>query len=125
MERFESNQTEQSWFCYSIHFTGVNCRRQDFRTVPFLYLIRIYHSIHVDQVYREQYIRNTVKILLSRGRHVHLKTYKQQQQQQQRKSRECRCFERFSLGFLTDLSFFLFFFQLNGASANGLQFKSF
>ena len=63
-------------------FTEVICRRQDFRTVPFIYLIRIYHSIHVDQVYREQYIRNTVKISLSRGRHVHLKTYKQQQQQQ-------------------------------------------
>ena len=77
MKRLESNQTEQSWFCCSIHFTGVNCRRQDFRTVPFIYLLRIYDSIHVDQVYRKHYIRNIVKILLSRGRHVHLKTYKQ------------------------------------------------
>ena len=37
----------------------------------------MYDSIHVDQVYRKQYIQNIVKILLSRGRHVHLKTYKQ------------------------------------------------
>ena len=71
MKRLESNQPGQSWFCCPIHFTGVNCRRQDFRTVPFIYLIRIYHSIHFDQVYREQYKRNTVKIFLSRGRHVH------------------------------------------------------
>ena len=42
-----------------------------------LSILRIYNSIHVDQVYRKQYIRNIVKILLSRGRHVHLKTYKQ------------------------------------------------
>ena len=41
-----------------------NFRRQDFRTVQFIYLIRI-HSVHIDQVYREQYIRKTVKILLS------------------------------------------------------------
>ena len=78
MKRFESNQTVQSgWFCCPIHFTGVNCRRQDFPTVPFTYLLQIYDSIHVDQVYRKQYIRNIVKILLSRGRHVHLKTHKQ------------------------------------------------
>ena len=77
MKMLESNQTEQSWFCCPIHFTEVNCRRQDFRTVPFIYLLRIYDSIRVDQVYRKQYIRNIVKILLSRGRHVHLKTYKQ------------------------------------------------
>ena len=77
MKRLESNQTEQSWFCCPIHFTGVNCRRQDFRTVPFIYLPRIYDSIHINQVYRKHYIRNIVKILLSRGRHVHLKTYKQ------------------------------------------------
>ena len=81
MKRLESNQTEQSWFCCSIHFTGVNCPRQDFRTVPFIYLLRIYDSIHVDQVYRKHYIRNIVKILLSRGRHVHLKTYKQTNKQ--------------------------------------------
>ena len=37
----------------------------------------VYDSVHVDQVYRKQYIRNKVKILLSRGRHVHRKTYKQ------------------------------------------------
>ena len=39
--------------------------------------IAVYDSVHVDQVYRKQYIRNIVKIWLSRGRHVHLKTYKQ------------------------------------------------
>ena len=61
MKRLESNQTEQCWFCCPIHFTGVNCRRQDFRTVPLIYLLRIYDSIHVDQVYRKQYIRNIVK----------------------------------------------------------------
>ena len=56
MKRLESNQTEQSWFCRPMHFTGVNCRRQDFRTVYFIYLLRIYDSlIHVDQVYRKQY----------------------------------------------------------------------
>ena len=37
----------------------------------------MYDSIHLDQVYRKGYIRNIVKILLSRGRHVHLKTCKQ------------------------------------------------
>ena len=31
------------------------------------------------QVYRKQYVRNRMKILLSRGRHVHRKTYKQKQ----------------------------------------------
>ena len=77
MKRLESNQTEQSWFCCPTHFTKVNCQRQDFRTVPFIYLLRMYDSIHVDQVYWKQKIRNIVKILLSRGRHVHLKTYKQ------------------------------------------------
>ena len=76
MKRLESYQKEQSWFCCPIHFT-VSCRKQGFRTVPFIYLIQIYDSIHVDQVFREQYIRNTVKILLSRDRHVHLKPYKQ------------------------------------------------
>ena len=80
MKRLESNQTVKSWFCCPIHSTAVNYRRQDFRTVPFIYLLRIYDSIHVDQVYRKQYIRNIVKILLSRGRHAHLKTCKQQQQ---------------------------------------------
>ena len=49
MKRLESNQTEQSWFCCSIHYTGGNCRWQDFRTVPFIYLIQIYHYIHFDQ----------------------------------------------------------------------------
>ena len=85
MKRLESNQTEQSWFCFPIHFTGVNCRRQDFRTAPLIYVLRIYQSIHADQVYRK-YIRNIVKILFSRGRLVHLKTYKQQQQQQKTQS---------------------------------------
>ena len=80
MKRLESNQTEQSRFCCPILFTGVNCRGQDFRTVPFIYLLRIYDSIQVDEVYQKQYIRNTVKILLLRGTHVHLKTYKQKKQ---------------------------------------------
>ena len=48
MKRLESNQTKQSWFCCPIHFTGVNCRRQDFLTVPFIYLLRI-------QIFRERY----------------------------------------------------------------------
>ena len=39
MKRLETIQTEESWFCCPIHFTGVICRRQDFRTVPaFIYL---------------------------------------------------------------------------------------
>ena len=77
MKRLESNQREQSWLFCPLHFTGVNCWRQDFRIVPFSYLLRMYDSIHLDQVYRKGYIRNIVKILLSRGRHVHLKTCKQ------------------------------------------------
>ena len=71
MTRLESNRTEQSWFCCPIHFTGVNCRSR----LDFVQMVD--DSIHVDQVYRKQYIRNIAKILLSRGRHVHLKTYKQ------------------------------------------------
>ena len=85
-ERFESNQSRikqfrSSWFCCPIHFTGINCRRHDFRTVPFIYLIRIDDSIHVDQVYRKQYVRNIVKVLLSRVRHIHFKTHKQKKKQ--------------------------------------------
>ena len=121
MKRLKSKQTEQSWFCCPIHFTGVNCRRQDFRTVSFIYLQRIYDSIHVDQVYRKQYtIRNIVKILLSRGRHVHLKTYKQQQQQQQQKTVWMRLpkLRRFSLGFLTGL------FHVRVPSINAFSFSS-
>ena len=133
MKRLKSKQTEQSWFCCPIHFTGVNCRRQDFRTVSFIYLQRIYDSIHVDQVYRKQYtIRNIVKILLSRGRHVHLKTYKQQQQQQQQNSVDeiAKAPEIFFGIFNRPLSCKgpeyqrLFLCQLNSASGNGLQFRS-
>ena len=40
----KSNQTEQRWFCCPIHFTGVNCRRKDFRTVPFIYAIYLLYS---------------------------------------------------------------------------------
>ena len=106
------NQTVQSWFCCHIHFTGINCRRHDFRTVPFIYLIRIDDSIHVDQVYRKQYIRNIVKVLLSRGRHIHFKTYKQ------KKKCGWKCFERFSLGFLTGL------FHARVPSINAFSFSS-
>ena len=127
MKRLESNQTEQSWFCCPIHFTGVNCRRQDFRTVPFIYLLRIYHSIHVDQVYPKQYIRNVVKILLSRGKHAHLKTYKEKKNVWMRLPMLREIF----LGiFNRPLSCKgpeyqrLFLFQLNSASGNGLQFRS-
>ena len=130
MKRLESNQTEKSWFCCPIHFTGVNCRRQDFRTVPFTYLLRIYDSIHVDQVYRKQYIQYIqyiVKILLSRGRYVYLKPYKQQQQK--------KVWMR--LPMLREIFLGMFnrplsckgpeyqrLFQLNSASGNGLQFRS-
>ena len=128
MKRLKSKQTEQSWFCCPIHFTGVNCRRQDFRTVSFIYLQRIYDSIHVDQVYRKQYtIRNIVKILLSRGRHVHLKTYKQKRTVWMRLPMLRGIF----LGIFNRLLTCkgpeyqrLFLFQLNSASGNGLQFRS-
>ena len=46
------------------------------------------------------------KILLSRGRHVHLKTYKKQTNKKQGRW-VCRCFGRFSSGFLTGLSLLL------------------
>ena len=130
MKRLESNQTEQSWFCCSIHFTGVNCPRQDFRTVPFIYLLRIYDSIHVDQVYRKHYIRNIVKILLSRGRHVHLKTYKHTHKKNSVWMRLPMLREIFLWIFNRPLSLKgpgyqrLFLFQLNSASGNGLQFRS-
>ena len=116
MKRLESNQTEQSWFCRPIYFTGVNCRRQDFCTVPLIYVLRIYNSIHADQVYRKQYIRNIVRVLFSRGRHVHLKTYKQKNSLVYRW--DCRCFERFSLGFLSGL------FHARVWSINAFSFSS-
>ena len=59
-----------------------------FRTVPFIYLIRI-ENFESIQVYRKNYVRNILKILLSRGRHVHLKTYRQNKQCRW----DCRCFE--------------------------------
>ena len=130
MKRFESNQsrnqTVQNWFCCPIHLTGVNCRRQDFRTVPFIYLLRgIYDSIHVDQVYRKQYIRNIVKILLSRGRHVHLKTHKQKKIVWMKMLRQIflGIFNR-SLSCKGPEYQRLFLFELNSASGNGLQFRS-
>ena len=118
MKRLESNQTEQSWFYCPIYFTGVNCRRQDFRTVPFIYLLRIYDSIHVDQVYQKQYIRNIVKILLSRGRHVHLKTYKQ------KKKNSVDEIGIFNRPLSCKGPGYQRLFQLNSASGNGLQFRS-
>ena len=113
MKRLESNQTEQCWFCCPIHFTGVNCWRQDFRTVPFIYLLRIYDSIHVDQVYRKQ--------------HTHMYISKHINKQKQC-GWDCRCFERFSLGFLT--GFFharvpsinaFFFFQETDCSSEAFK----
>ena len=82
MKRFESNQSRikqcrAGFVVLYILQESIAGRRHDFRTVPFIYLLRISDSIHVDQVYRKQYIRNIVKILLSRGRHVHFKTHKQ------------------------------------------------
>ena len=115
MKRLESNQTEQSWFFCPLHFTGVNCWRQDFGIVPFSYPLRMYDSIHLDQVYRKRYIRNIVKILLSRGRHVHLKTCKQKKK---KCGWDCRCFGRFSLGFLTAL------FYARVSSINAFSFSS-
>ena len=122
MKRLESNQTEQSWFCCPIHF-----KRQDFRTVPFIYLQRIYDSIHVDQVYGKQYIRNIVKILRWRGRHVHLKTNKQEKTVWMRLPMLREIF----LGIFNRPPSCkgpeyqrLFLFQLNSASGNGLQFRN-
>ena len=59
MKRLESNQTKQSWFCCPIHFTGLNCRRQDFRKVPFIYLLRI-------QLFRER-LPEKVHATISKG----------------------------------------------------------
>ena len=45
--------------------------------IPSFSAARIDDSIHVDQVYRKQYVRNIVKVLLSRVRNIHFKTHKQ------------------------------------------------
>ena len=127
MKRLESNQTEQSCFFCPPHFTGVNCWRQDFRIVPFSYLLRMYDSIHLDQVYRKRYIRNIVKILLSRGRHVHLKTCKQKKNSVDEIADASGDFPwDFNRPLLCKGLEYqrLFLFQFNSASGNGLQFKS-
>ena len=85
------------------------------------------YTTHVDQVYRKQYIRNIVKILLSRGRHVHLKTHKQKK----KKTVWMKMLREILLG-ISNRSLSckgpeyqrLFFFELNSASGNGLQFRS-
>ena len=127
MKRLESNQTEQSWFCCPIHFTGVNCRRQDFRTVLLIYLLRIYDSIHVDQVYRKQYIRNIVKNFFRDAdmyisKHINKKNNVDEIADASRlvflgifnQTLSCKGpeYQR------------LFLFQLNSASGNGLRFRS-
>ena len=127
MKRLESNQTEQCWFCYPIHFTGVNCRRQDFRTVPLIYLLPIYDSIHVDQVYRKQYIRNIVKNLF-RDADMYISKHINKKNNVDEIADASR---------LVFLGIFnqplsckgpeyqrLFLFQLNSASGNGLRFRS-
>ena len=121
----KSNRTVLVLLSYT--FYRSYCWRQDFRTVPFIYLLRIYDSIHVDQVYRKQHTRNMWKSCF-READMYISKHINKQKQC---GWDCRCFERFSLGFLT--GFFharvpsinaFFFFQLNSASGNGLQFRS-
>ena len=61
MKRFESNQSRIKQ--YRTGFVVLYILQE--LIVPFIYLLRIYDSIHVDQAYRKQYVRNIVKILLS------------------------------------------------------------
>ena len=93
MKRFESNQSRIKQ--YRTGFVVLYILQDliaggkiSVQYVPFIYLLRIYDSVHVDQVYRKQYIRNKVKILLSRGRHVHLKTHKKKTSVDENASRD-------------------------------------